>query len=77
MIPQTPIYKLDDLHPDGVRISVDWSNMPVGASIFVPCVNTTEAIAQTKKLFKEFGWSMDSRIRVESGKLGVRIWRTL
>ena len=33
------VLKVDDLNPDGLRITVDWEDMSVGASIFVPCVN--------------------------------------
>ena len=30
------VLKVDDLNPDGLRITVDWEDMSVGASIFVP-----------------------------------------
>ena len=32
--------KIDDLNPDGLRITVNWGDMSVSASIFVPCINT-------------------------------------
>ncbi len=28
--------KIDDLNPDGLRITVNWEDMSVSASIFVP-----------------------------------------
>ena len=47
---------VDDLHPDGVRIIVNWSGMHVGASLFVPCINTQKAKDQVVKLFKRKEW---------------------
>ena len=40
------VLKVDDLNPDGLRITVDWEDMSVGASIFVPCVNTEKGKEQ-------------------------------
>jgi len=71
------IPKTDDLHPDGVRIVVSWAEMPVGASVFVPCVNTEEAKKQVAKIAKKKGWKVQSHIRIEDKKFGVRIWRIL
>ena len=33
-----------DLSPDGVRIVINWNKFVPGASVFIPCVNTTRAI---------------------------------
>ena len=71
------IPKTDDLHPDGVRIVVSWAEMPVGASMFVPCINTEEAKKQVAKIAKKKGWKVQSHIRIEDKKFGVRIWRIL
>ena len=40
---------LDDLSPDGVRIIVNWDKMVIGASFFVPCLNTHKAKEQVTK----------------------------
>jgi len=66
-----------DLSPDGVQIIIDWGSMVVGSSIFVPCINTPQAIKQAKAITKGEGWDIETRVRVESGKLGVRVWRGL
>jgi hypothetical protein len=71
-----PIFKLDELHPDGVRIQVPWDRMVIGASIFIPCIDTNKAIKQVNRIFKSKEWSVEHRVKVERGKLGVRIWRT-
>lgn len=66
-----------DLNPDGVRIIVDWDTMSIGTSIFIPCVNTQEAKKQLNAFFQQQSWEHIMKIRIESGKLGVRIWRIL
>ncbi len=68
---------LDDLAPDGVRIVIRWKSMHVGASLFIPCINTQKAKEQVVKLFRRKKWQVTSKIAIENGKLGIRIWRTL
>ena len=71
------ILKLNDLCPDGVRIIVNWDNMVTSSSVFILCVNTQVAIEQAKKITTARGWQTENQVRVEDGKLGVRIWRTV
>jgi len=66
-----------DLSPDGVQIIINWGCMVVGSSIFVPCINTPETIRQAKAITEQKGWSIETRVRVEGNRLGVRIWRVL
>jgi adenosine deaminase len=66
-----------DLHPDGVKISVSWDDMLVSTSIFVPCINTEEAKKQVKQVFLDKKWSFLTRISIENGFLGLRVWRTM
>ena len=66
-----------DLSPDGVQVIVRWDRMSVGTSIFVPCINTPEAVRQAKKITGGKGWRIETRVRIEDGRLGVRIWRVL
>ena len=66
-----------DLSPDGVRVAVDWSQMLAGTSIFIPCINTSEAKKQVKQITVKKGWSIETRVRVEEGRLGVRVWRVV
>lgn len=69
------IFKKNDLNPDGVRITISWDNMSVGASIFVPCLNTEKASRQIKAITNEKGWQIKQKVRIEDGKLGLRVWR--
>lgn len=66
-----------DLSPDGVAIRVNWEHLAVGMSIFVPCINTNEAIKQVNKIMSDRHWSVEHRLRIEDGNLGIRFWRTL
>jgi hypothetical protein len=71
------VLMVDDLHPDGIRIIVNWEGMHVGASLFVPCLNTQKAKDQVVTLFKRKKWQVKTKIAIENGKLGIRIWRTI
>ena len=69
------VLKTDDLNPDGVRIVVNWDNMVVNASIFVPCVDTDKAIKQVKNIALIKGWEVVTRVTIENNKFGLRVWR--
>tara|TARA_R100000995_G_C3478764_1_gene122579 strand:- start:1555 stop:1776 length:222 start_codon:yes stop_codon:yes gene_type:complete len=71
------VIKTDDLHPDGIRIVVDWPSMVVGSSIFLPCIDTYKAKAQITQVVAGFGWECMLKVVIYNGKLGVRVWRTL
>ena len=43
-----PILKIDDIAPDGARIVIDWDNMGIGYSIFIPCLESEQALKQVK-----------------------------
>ena len=71
------VVKNDDLNPDGVRVVISWDDMVVGASIFVPCINTKGAVEELKRICDSKQWESRILVRVEDGKLGVRMWRML
>lgn len=71
------VLKVDDLNPDGLRITVNWEAMDVAASIFVPCVNTDKGKEQLRKIAKRRDWKFDMHICVENDRLGLRVWRTV
>ncbi len=71
------VVKDDDINPDGVRVVIDWDQMVVGASVFVPCINTQGATKELTRISSSKGWKSHVLVRVEDGKLGVRMWRTL
>ena len=69
------VLTLDQIAPDGLLIVVDWDAMQVGSSVFVPCIDTTEALKQVGGIFDRRGWAMRVRIAPEKGIWGVRVWR--
>jgi|TARA_R100001163_G_C4876931_1_gene76083 phosphoribosylamine-glycine ligase len=71
------VLKTDDLNPDGVRIVVNWDNMAVGTSVFIPCINTEEAMRQAAKILVTKDYKTEARVVVEDEILGIRIWRTV
>jgi hypothetical protein len=64
-----------DLSPDGVRIVVDWDKFVVGTSIFIPCVNTRQALFDIVSASGIPRSDLIKRVCVERGKYGVRVWR--
>ena len=69
------LLRLDDLNPDGVRITVDWSQFVPGSSVFVPCLNVDKAERQLMKLADRKKLDIKVRLRTEMDKIGLRIWR--
>jgi len=69
--------RTDDLNPDGVRIIVAWDELVVGASVFIPCINTEEAMKQAAKIVVEKDFKTEARVVIEDEILGIRIWRTV
>ena len=69
--------RLDDLDPDGVQIIVKWDKMVVGASVFIPCINTEKAKKQLKRVAAMKQYETTIHICIENGQWGVRMWRLL
>ncbi len=64
-----------DINPDGVRIEINWDDMVISSSIFVPCLNTGKAKEQLTRITKERGWEVVIKVVIENHKWGVRLWR--
>jgi len=64
-----------DINPDGIIIEIEWAKFLVGSSLFIPCLNTREAVIQFRKISKQKGYEITYRVRIENGRYGVRIWR--
>ena len=73
---QKPL-KTDDINPDTVKIIIQWDKMVVGASVFVPCIDTEKAKRQLEKVAELKSWQVAMRVRIENEMFGVRIWRTV
>ena len=71
------VLKTDEFNPDGVRIVVKWDSFVVGASMFIPCINTEEAMRQVAKIVVDKGYETEAKAVIAHKILGVRIWRTV
>lgn len=71
------LLRMDDLNPDGVKITVQWDKLVVGASVFIPCINTEKARTQLKNIAKMKQYETIVKICIENGVWGVRMWRLL
>jgi hypothetical protein len=54
-----------------------WKKFVVGASIFIPAVNTTKLMRQMRTVAKNYNMTLQAAERIENKKLGVRFWRVL
>ena len=59
----------------GLNFRVNWKNFVVGASFFIPCLDTEEALAQVKRTTKRLGYKIKTQTVVEKGIHGLRVWR--
>ena len=71
---QKPL-KIDDLNPDKVKIIVSWGDMVIGASVFIPCIDTQKAKEQVQEVAERNLWQVTVRVCIENEMFGVRIWR--
>lgn len=69
--------KQNQIAPDGVIITLELKHMVVGASFFIPCLDTDTTMREVSKVFKKKGWKATSKITIENDLFGLRIWRTV
>lgn len=70
------VLPIDGMDPDGVHVVILWDDMQVGDSVFIPCINTSRALSQIRKIFARRKWTFRDAIGQEKHIWGVRIWRT-
>jgi hypothetical protein len=61
--------------PHGVEIVLMWHLLDVGASFFVPCINTSKAKREIKRQASVRDYGIEIRCRIENGIHGLRVWR--
>lgn len=66
-----------EINPDGVPITVVWSALVVGASVFIPAVNITLLARQMNAAASKRNMRLKWFERIENGKLGARFWRVV
>lgn len=61
---------------EGVEYRLNWAEFTVGSSFFIPCVDAETAEQALRKKMERLGYAVISKIVIEEGIRGVRIWRT-
>ena len=61
---------------EGVEYQLNWAEFTVGSSFFIPCVDAKLAEQKVCNKLERLGYAVISKIVVENGVRGVRIWRT-
>jgi hypothetical protein len=60
---------------DGVPYEVNWRKFSVGASFFVPCIHADLAKEQVRARTKRLGFKVVTKVVIEEGIRGLRVWR--
>ena len=63
------------INPDGIQIYIKLDKFTVGASAFVPCINTEKARSQLTRESKKLGVKIRTKACIENKKWGIRVWR--
>jgi len=67
----------DAVCPDGLSIVVEWGEMAVGGSVFIPAVNHKVLSMQVKDIAGRLKMTLKGFSRIEAGCYGMRFWRVL
>jgi hypothetical protein len=60
---------------DGVTYTVNWRKFCINASFFVPCIHAYQAKEDVKEISKRLGYRIVSKVVIEDGIRGLRVWR--
>lgn len=58
-----------------VTYRLDWGKFRVGHSFFVPCIDHKAARAEIKRITKRLSISVVTKVTIEDGIKGLRVWR--
>lgn len=58
-----------------VSYKINWAAFKPGASFFIPCINHKNALQDITKVLKRLKFKFVTRVVIEDGVQGVRIWR--
>jgi len=61
---------------EGVNYEVNWKAFKRGTSIFIPCLDPRRAKAQVIVVTKRLKLKVLTKVVLEDGIRGLRIWRT-
>lgn len=59
-----------------ISYNIDWSKFHRGYSFFVPCIDHKAALAEVNRVTKRLAIPVVTKVVIEEGVKGLRIWRT-
>jgi hypothetical protein len=59
----------------GLSFRINWAKFAVGASFFIPCLDTEVALAEITTVTKRLGYKIKTQVSVDEGIYGLRVWR--
>lgn len=60
---------------NGTDYEIDWPKFQPGSSIFIPAIDTDDAIDAMTKESKRLEFEFVYKVVVEDGVKGIRVWR--
>jgi hypothetical protein len=58
-----------------VEYQINWKKFKLGWSFFIPCLDAKAAQKRVKKEVRRFKYKTVSKVTIEEGVRGVRVWR--
>ena len=58
----------------GIDVEIDWDDLGVGSSGFVPCVDIVKSRDDLEWYARRHGRRIFIQSRIECGRLGLRFW---
>jgi hypothetical protein len=60
---------------EGIPVTIEWHLMVLGASFFIPALDTDPLIEETLAEAKQHRIRLVYKEVIENGKIGIRFWR--
>jgi hypothetical protein len=60
---------------ENLTYNLNWSKFRVGQSFFVPCIDHVAARSMLKQITRRLRTKVETKIVVEDGIKGLRVWR--
>lgn len=60
---------------ENISYQINWKKFKPGTSVFIPCLNPVTALAEITKVMKRLKVSVATKVVIQDGVQGVRIWR--
>jgi hypothetical protein len=61
---------------EGIPVIIEWHAMVLGASFFIPALDTEPLIKNILILAKQYGIRLKYKEKIENELIGIRFWRT-